>query len=564
MKPLFSLLAFALVLSACLPSDPYTLRAAADSMIEATHAAQTVTAEAVVRENQAVVLAQMQTQTANDNLATSTAQTFQMAATGTALYFEAQSTQAAATAQAIATQEAQTIQATRQAFALAELQQGATATSSYVSTQTALEYSRQTAALAREKVITVAGWVALFVFTIIVLILGWQFVQWGMRTQTAKRSWVEGAEAFGFDHGHGLTIVTPRRMFSPAMQLDARGQATMPQLTAPDLQAHTTWGALLVEMEREKSKKPTWFTPVGKSGRGESFTPLPDAEAPLQLPAPQLSPLPMLSGRHILIAGATGTGKTHTARYLLRARQDEQVQILDPHFKPGEWPGEFDILGGGRDFDAIEAAIGMAYEMMTLRFQQRKKGAGHFEPLTLVVDEIPAITKYKPEAAAHLQALANEGRKIAIYLMLLSQSVLVKPLGLEGAGDLRANFATVRLNPLPEGTPEAAPRTVTLIIGDLHKPESEEKYLVPNLPGLVPEAMPLVPNLVPGRLGTTAEPGGTWFPDENTPAEPGSQAETALVKQLHAQGYGLGKIASLLGGRRKDTLERIRAILGRV
>lgn len=91
------LLFFAVTLAACLPSDPYTLRAAADTLIEGTHIAQTETAEAVVRENQAAVLEQMQTQQSSDNGATATAHVVFLDATATALALDAAATQQAAT-----------------------------------------------------------------------------------------------------------------------------------------------------------------------------------------------------------------------------------------------------------------------------------------------------------------------------------------------------------------------------------------------------------------------------------------------------------------------------------
>ncbi len=47
---IFPLLFLMMLASSCLPTDPYTLRAAADGLIEGTRAAQTETAEAVVRE----------------------------------------------------------------------------------------------------------------------------------------------------------------------------------------------------------------------------------------------------------------------------------------------------------------------------------------------------------------------------------------------------------------------------------------------------------------------------------------------------------------------------------
>lgn len=551
------------IMAGCIPSnDPYTLMGAGEEAIRRAEIQLTSTAAAAIEHEEAAILQQAQTQTANDNRATETAQVYHLIATGTALYFEAQSTQAAATAQAIATQEAQIVSATRQAFALAELQQGATGTAQVVQTQTAMDFDRQEAQIGREKVVTIAAWIIVFVGLIVALYLAFRVVEWAMKTQTGRRSWVDGAESFAYDNGDGLTIVSPRRMFSPALQLDGKGRITMPQLTSPDMQAYTTAGALMVELEREKSKKPQWFTPLGKNGTGEAFTQLPEGVPPAQLPAP-LNPLPMLFGRHVMIVGSTGDGKTYTARYLLQARRS--AYILDPHNKPGIWPDGSHVVGGGRRFDEIAKVIRETTSLMSERYKMRAAGTEYFEPVHLVTDEIPAIVHNNPETATDLMMLAREGRKVEIYLMLITQSVMVKTLGIEGQGDARENFATVKMSPLIPGQAEDTPRRCTVIIGSLNKPESEEIYMVPPLPGRVPAFANAVPGEVPAvpwlsgnGTGTGSHMAGTGF---QTP-EPGSEEERTIIRDLAGRGYSLSKIARLLGGRRQETLERVGAVMG--
>ena len=551
-----------LFLAGCVPTDPYTLQTAGNQALAAAHSQMTATAEAAIRANEAAILQQAQTQASIDNAATSTAQVLYSNATATALEHDAQGTQAAATAQAIATQEAQNAKATRQAVELAQLQAGATSTQ-----QATLKLAEAEAAkLAREKVVTVAGWLAVFILFGLALFLAYRLVEWYMHTRGKQMSWVEGAQAFLTDTDAGPVFVQPRKMFSPAMQLNAKtGTATMPQLSPPDAQLYTTMAALAVELQREISKRAQWFTPLGKSGHGEAFSQIPDTPAP-QLPMPHLEPLPMLTGRHILIAGPTGAGKTHAARYLLQGRKS--AYILDPHNKPGAWPDHCQVIGGGRNFEAIAETIHNMIALMDNRFKQRDMGGGFFEAVHLVTDEIPAIVSHAPGTADELMQIAREGRKVEIYLMLMSQSVMVKTLGIEGQGDARENFATVRINPLLPGQTEDTPRRCLVIIGNLNKPESEESYLVPALSDSVPGRNALVPGLVPmvpARAGTSSgtgsHPFGTTGTDANLPT-PGSDDEADLVKALAAQGYGSGRIANLLGGRRQDTLARIRAILG--
>ena len=358
----------------------------------------------------------------------------------------------------------------------------------------------------------------------------------------------------------------------------------MPQLSPLNEQLYTTLAALAVELQREISKRAQWFTPLGK--QGAAFVPMPmqDTNSTFTpaLPMPRLRPLPMFSDRHVLIAGATGTGKTHTARYLLQARHT--AYVLDPHDDGATWPGHCNVIGGGRDFEIIAQTIKRMIELMDNRYRQRELGTNHFDPVTLAVDEIPAIVANQPEVAKLLMQIGMEGRKAGLYLVLLSHSVFVRSLGIEGQGDLRENFATIKLTPLPEGTPEDTPRTATVIIGNLHKPEIETQYLVPTLPDRVPalgKGFPTGDGVVPDHLengeGTRSESLGTRSPFGEPPLStgnipvpgngvpaPGTQEETNLIHALSQQGYTVNKIANLLGGRRINTLERVKVVLGQL
>lgn len=560
--PLFLLTLIGLVLAGCIPApgDPYSLQAAGNQYLDAAHSQMTATAESAIRANEAAILVQAQTQASNDNAATATAQTIHVAATGTALYFEAQSTQAAATAQAIATQEAQSMSATRQAVELAQLQTNATATQQAQINQAEAESAR----LAREKVVTVGAWLAVFVGAVIAFILVFRLVDMLITTAARQRSWIPGADSFAWETEKGLTIIQPRKMFQPALQLESKsGAATMPQLTAPELQMFNVLAVHAVELQREISKRAQWFTPIGKSGQGETFVPMVDNTPAPALPMPELKPLPLLTGRHVLIAGPTGAGKTHAANYLLQAR--ENVTVLDPHDDGATWAAHCRVIGGGRDFHAIGDSIKGAAELLDNRFKMRELGPGaHFDPVTLAIDELPAIVAHDPDVSKQLMQIGMEGRKVGIFLILLTHSVLVRSLGIEGQGDLRDNFATVKLDPLPSGVSETTPRQCTVIIGNLNKPESQDKYLVPALVPSVPTGPKLVPALVPTGAGTGENGTGTRFPQGNQPPHPATPEESELIKSLAVQGFGAGKIADLLGGRRKDTLERIRATLGAI
>ena len=166
---LSTILGFGLLVVACVPttSDPYTLQAAGEHAVNTAYQQMTATAESAIRANEAAILVLAQTLASNDNAATATAQVLYSNATATALYYEAQVTQQAATAQAIATQEAHLATSTARAVNLAQMQMNATATQ-----QAQVRLAEAEAAqLAREKVVTVLGWLAVFILAGVAIFL---------------------------------------------------------------------------------------------------------------------------------------------------------------------------------------------------------------------------------------------------------------------------------------------------------------------------------------------------------------------------------------------------------
>jgi hypothetical protein len=79
---------------------------------------------------------------------------------------------------------------------------------------------------------------------------------------------------------------------------------------------------------------------------------------------------------------------------------------------------------------------------MTRRYQQR----GPHTPLTVVIDEVPSITLHiKREWETHYPQLVFEGAKARVKTWVLTQSAQVRPLGLEGKGDLRSSLTWLYL-----------------------------------------------------------------------------------------------------------------------
>lgn len=461
------LLIFAVTLAACLPTDPYTLRAAADTLIEGTHIAQTETAEAVVRANQAAVLQQMQTQQSSDNAATATANVVYLDATATALALDAASTQQAATQQAEDNQAAQIAEATRQAVALAQLQTGATATQ-----QASLNQAESEAAqLAREKVVTVLMWIAAFAAVLLTLFLAFEFARAFTRAYTKQQSWIPGAATLIFDTPGGPIIVDPRRMFGPSTVIATKTQrVTMPALADPRLQAMTTQTAQLIELARAMvggfhppyppngnlpqmlAQQPPALLPGGElpphapwrlldEWHGGSL-PLGLENSGLLLADPETNP-------HLLMAGTSGSGKT---RFGLRPvitsalASGWQVLIFDRSgldFLPFEGHPNAHLypLANAEEGIGFLKAI---YQEIVRRFDilrgQGESTWSHLknapDPRLLVVfDEFANLAdsldnKAREDLWRSARMIAAEGRKAGVHLALALQDPTHKSLDL--------------------------------------------------------------------------------------------------------------------------------------
>lgn len=139
---------------------------------------------------------------------------------------------------------------------------------------------------------------------------------------------------------------------------------------------------------------------------------------------------------HFAIVGPTNAGKTTLASHLID-NIGGVVFILDPHAQFNEWSPNGTIL---QQFEDIESTTEKVYKEMRHRYTS---GITNSQPILLVIDEWKTVFRNCPGIAEHLEALSDEGRKVGIRIIFLSQSDLIQDIGFNSA--VLANFTRIIL-----------------------------------------------------------------------------------------------------------------------
>lgn len=227
-----------------------------------------------------------------------------------------------------------------------------------------------------------------------------------------------------------------RRLIDAAIGIEA----TPPQAPARAV-AHRSEPLGLVEtMTMEQARQMVTHRPATDPALQDNpFAPVPALTESAGLRLHDLAP-----ADNILIVGPKGTGKTTLLRALIRLRHGEH-KALDPHNEPSKWP--CDVIGGGRDFAAIDSLLQGGYHGLNLRYQKLNAGTarqGTFLRHTLVGDEWRAISQELPgerakdgqpvrySAGAILGKILTEGRKVSLCVLAASHNDTIAGIGLAG------------------------------------------------------------------------------------------------------------------------------------
>lgn len=154
---------------------------------------------------------------------------------------------------------------------------------------------------------------------------------------------------------------------------------------------------------------------------------------------------------HLAVIGPTGAGKTTLATAVLTGRRG-QIVILSA--KEGDSWGGLEYIGIDDDLSYERARS--TFEGLYLEIKKRNKNLRQreltSEYLTIVIDDFSTLVKEAPAAAEVVKFAARIGRALRVRLIMLSDSALVKALGLEGEGETRSHFAFIRLSRGHTGT----------------------------------------------------------------------------------------------------------------
>lgn len=184
---------------------------------------------------------------------------------------------------------------------------------------------------------------------------------------------------------------------------------------------------------------------------------------------------------HVILAGATGKGKTVTAKPIIAPRiaAGEQLMIIDPH--SDSWFG-LPVIGGGENWEEIKDVFQAIFAEYKLRHQIRDEhlkrtgqalSTTYFKRLTVVLDEAFAASMHlsstrRGQISAwemFTEVLSSGARKVNMSVIMLTQTANVEDLGL--SGPLRQNFTRIALDQ----------RSIKLMIAQEEK-DSERRQMI--------------------------------------------------------------------------------------
>ena len=282
-----------------------------------------------------------------------------------------------------------------------------------------------------------------------------------------------------------------------------------------------------------------------------------------------LSPVDIV---HMNILGATGNGKTNLQKGVISQllAGGFKVDLLNPHFttydaKTGEdWRqiASHSLCTPIYAYNSIEASLKqLVNDELPHRLALYRAGQDYGEPQFTVIDELPAIASQIDELPGLLSAVLREGRKVGLFLIAATQSMLIKDIGGSTAG--RSNFRSK----IWVGGDDSSARSMLGITAK----ESREilgEYQLGKGVSLIQTVNDAKPQLarIPlvddeGVLGLFQGSSAQPVESANTGEEP---QRNSIIKRMLRNGASNNKIAQTIGGNRQQALRDINTIKGQL
>lgn len=278
--------------------------------------------------------------------------------------------------------------------------------------------------------------------------------------------------------------------------------------------------------------------------------------------------VPLSALCHVALVGATGAGKSNALRLLLPQllAVGARVSLCDPHYTAqdadsgDDWRPIAARLAGAPAVAArdIDAEIDRLCTELHQRLAIRRDGGTVGAPWFLAVDELPVIADTVPDAMPRLTSLLREGRKVGLYVLGASQSMLVKALGgdssardayrtcIYSGGDIRSASALLDIpqRDIPEsalGPGVAMVRAAGIAAQVVRIPYASNAYLHQVLP------LPATGSGSGSGSGSGAAGSAPSAPGAGATGASLSDADTELLRQFLG-GASVGKLATELNG----------------
>ncbi len=156
--------------------------------------------------------------------------------------------------------------------------------------------------------------------------------------------------------------------------------------------------------------------------------------------------LEVLEGKHGILIGGSGDGKTTTAMYIAYSIGGK-IRIYDADAAADEWQG-LEVIGRCADFLAINEAMRLDLEdLQTRTIKRGKEGSNACNGLDTVTiaEEFPLLVGEVDLAAEWLIKHGKRGRRVRKFILAIAQNDTAANFGIEGDKGVIDSFRIIRL-----------------------------------------------------------------------------------------------------------------------